>query len=179
MHRNRRIGRPRDGQRAHPIFVFSDLRGEQQSSLNPLFSLVDHALHRCKSRNRPLRTDARGRPLQLRNFLRRFVRGSRHVRDEYGENLGVWDAYGYRGKIIALLRGVCTHRAPLHAASKLVRGSMKLLPVRFEIVTATVDGTLGGIGVGNVLVKRCRGFFPHFNPARATLADSLNPWISS
>ena len=66
--------------------------------------------------------------------------------DEYGENLGVWDAYGYRGKIIALLRGACTHRAPLHAASKLVRRSMKLLPAHFQIVTATVDGTLGEVG---------------------------------
>jgi hypothetical protein len=48
--------------------------------------------------------------------------------DEYGENLGVWDKYGYSGKIIALLRGACVHWAHPHAASKLIRGSMGLLP---------------------------------------------------
>ena len=45
--------------------------------------------------------------------------------DEYGENLGIWDRFGYTGKIIALLRGACVHWAHKHAASKLIRGSMK------------------------------------------------------
>src|SRR4029077_15193105 len=49
---------------------------------------------------------------------------------EYGENLGVWDRYGYSGKIIALLRGAAAHWAHQHSASKLIRRSMDLLPKR-------------------------------------------------
>ena len=66
--------------------------------------------------------------------------------DEYAESLGVWDRYGYSGKIIALLRGASTHWAHPHAASKLIRRSMLLLPERFKVVTATVDANAGEIG---------------------------------
>jgi hypothetical protein len=66
--------------------------------------------------------------------------------DEYAENLGVWDKYGYTGKIIALLRGACVHWAHEHSASKLIRESMKLLPPRFKVITATIDGTAGEFG---------------------------------
>jgi hypothetical protein len=45
-----------------------------------------------------------------------------------------------------ILLGPLSHRA-LAETAELVRGSMKLLPARFEIVTATVDGTLGEVGV--------------------------------
>ena len=65
---------------------------------------------------------------------------------EYGENLGVWDRYGFTGKIIALKRGACLHWAHPHAASKLIRRSMDLLPERYEVVTATVDAAAGEIG---------------------------------
>jgi len=65
---------------------------------------------------------------------------------EYAENLGVWDKYGYTGKIILLARGACVHWAHPHAGSKLIRGSMKLLPPRFEVVTATVDEMAGEVG---------------------------------
>jgi hypothetical protein len=65
---------------------------------------------------------------------------------EYGENLGIWNRYGYTGKIIALLRGACVHWAHPHSASKLIRRSMDLLPGRYKVVTATVDGTLGELG---------------------------------
>jgi hypothetical protein len=65
---------------------------------------------------------------------------------EYGENLGVWDKYGYTGKIITLSRGACTWWAHPHSASKLIRGSMKLLPPRYEVVTATVDAAAGEVG---------------------------------
>jgi len=67
--------------------------------------------------------------------------------DEYAENLGVWDRYGCRGKIIALLRGACAHWAHPHAASKLIRRSMDLLPEHYKVVTATVDPAAGEIGV--------------------------------
>jgi hypothetical protein len=66
--------------------------------------------------------------------------------DEYAENLGVWDRYGYSGKIVALLRGACTHWAHPHAASKLIRRSMDLLPAHYKVVTATVDRAVGEIG---------------------------------
>jgi predicted nucleic acid-binding Zn ribbon protein len=66
--------------------------------------------------------------------------------DEYGENLGIWDRYGYRGSIIALLRGACVHWAHPHSASKLIRRSMDLLPPRYAVITATVDAKAGEVG---------------------------------
>jgi hypothetical protein len=47
---------------------------------------------------------------------------------EPAENLHVWDFFGFTGRIISLARGACAHWAPANSASKLVRGSMKLLP---------------------------------------------------
>jgi hypothetical protein len=66
--------------------------------------------------------------------------------DEYAENLGVWDRYGFDGKIIALLRGACVHWAHQHSPSKLIRRSMDLLPQKYAVVTATVDADAGEIG---------------------------------
>jgi hypothetical protein len=66
--------------------------------------------------------------------------------DEYGENLGVWNKFGFNGRIIALTRGCCLHWAHPHAASKLIRRSMDLLPERYKVITATVDGSAGEIG---------------------------------
>jgi hypothetical protein len=66
--------------------------------------------------------------------------------NEYAENRGVWDRYGYSGKIIALKRGVTLPWAHPHSASKLIRASMKLLPKRFKVVTATVCAAAGEIG---------------------------------
>lgn len=66
--------------------------------------------------------------------------------DEYGANLGVWNRYGFEGKIIGLLRGACTHWAHPHTASKLIRRSMDLLPPQYTVVTATVDADAGEIG---------------------------------
>jgi hypothetical protein len=65
---------------------------------------------------------------------------------EYAESLNVWGRYGYSGKIIALLRGACVHWAHPHSASKLIRRSMDLLPGRYQVVTATVDGLAGEVG---------------------------------
>ena len=47
---------------------------------------------------------------------------------EYGANLGMWDRYGYSGKIIGLLRDACTHWAHPHSASKLIRGPCVYCP---------------------------------------------------
>ena len=65
---------------------------------------------------------------------------------EYSENLGTWDRHGFTGKIIALLHGACLHWAHPHAASKLIRASMRLLPEKYKVVTATVDAGVGEIG---------------------------------
>lgn len=65
---------------------------------------------------------------------------------EYAENLGKWDKFGFTGKITVLSRGACVHWAHPHAGSKLIRASMRMLPPRFEVVTATVDRAAGEIG---------------------------------
>ena len=66
--------------------------------------------------------------------------------NEYAENLGVWDKYGYTGKILLLSRGACVHWAHPHSASRLIAQSMKLLPSRYTVVTATADEAAGEIG---------------------------------
>jgi hypothetical protein len=66
--------------------------------------------------------------------------------NEYGENLGVFDKYSYTGKIITLARGCSAHWAHPHSASKLIRASMRMLPAKYKVVTATVDVTAGEIG---------------------------------
>ncbi len=66
---------------------------------------------------------------------------------EYGENLGLWDQYGYTEKIIALLRGASAHWANPHTGSKLIGRSMVLLPPEYKVITATVDPQVGEVGV--------------------------------
>ena len=65
---------------------------------------------------------------------------------EYSENLGVWDKYGYTGKMLLLSRGACVHWTPTGTASKLIRKSMELLPPQYKVITATVDELAGEIG---------------------------------
>jgi hypothetical protein len=65
---------------------------------------------------------------------------------EYAENLGVWDKYGYSGKIICLARGACLPWAHEHTASKLIRTSMRMLPEKYKVITGTVDNTAGEVG---------------------------------
>jgi hypothetical protein len=62
---------------------------------------------------------------------------------EPAENLGAWDRYGFTGKVILLARGVCLPWAHPHSASRLIRQSMRLLPERYRVVTATVDPSGG------------------------------------
>jgi len=66
--------------------------------------------------------------------------------DDYSENLGTWDKYGFTGKMILLNRGACVHWAPSFSGSMLIRRSMDLLPEKYEVVTATVDELAGEIG---------------------------------
>jgi hypothetical protein len=76
---------------------------------------------------------------------------------EYSENLGKisrengkagadWSKYGFEGKMILLSRGACVHWAHPHCGSKLISASMKLLPSKYEIITATTDHAAGEIG---------------------------------
>jgi len=67
------------------------------------------------------------------------------TREKGGEGAG-WSKYGYEGKMILLSRGACTHWAHPHSGSKLIRQSMKMLPVKYEVVTATTDHAAGEIG---------------------------------
>lgn len=76
---------------------------------------------------------------------------------EYSENLGIqarengrkcadWSKYGYEGKMILLSRGVCLHWAHEHSGSKLIAESIRMLPDKFKVITATVDDMAGEIG---------------------------------
>lgn len=65
---------------------------------------------------------------------------------EYAENTGVWDKYGYTGRIILLSRGVNLHFCPKNANSHLIMESIKLLPQKYEVVTCTVDELAGEVG---------------------------------
>lgn len=76
---------------------------------------------------------------------------------EYSENLGKvaretgragadWSRYGFEGRMILLSRGACTHWAHPHAGSKLIRQSMRMLPEKYAVVTATTDPNAGEIG---------------------------------
>lgn len=65
---------------------------------------------------------------------------------EYSENTGVWDKYGYTGKILLLARGVCLHWTKKNTNSHLIMESMKLLPPQYEVITCTVDNLAGEVG---------------------------------
>ena len=97
---------------------------------------------------------ARPGALLLRPFFGEHLGGAVVYAAEPGEKLGVWDSYGFTGKIITLARGASLPWAPANTGSKLVRRSMRLLPGRFKIVTATADPTAGERGV----IYRASGF---------------------
>jgi hypothetical protein len=68
---------------------------------------------------------------------------------EYGENLGVWDKYGFTNKIIQLSRGVCLWWTPKNTASFFIQRTLEYLKKNssYKVVTATVDSSAGEIGV--------------------------------
>lgn len=68
---------------------------------------------------------------------------------EYGDNIGVWDKYGYTGKIIQLSRGVCLWWTPKNSASFLISRTNQWIKknTNYKIVTATVDSSAGEIGI--------------------------------
>src|SRR5262249_23603123 len=104
---------------------------------------ADYALAEAKSliESYEWRGQARPRPPGPRQLFRWSLRRRGRLRRPVcrkPRSLGsVWL------KIIALLRGACARWAHPHAASKLVRCSMRLLPEKYKVVTATVDGDAG------------------------------------
>jgi len=67
---------------------------------------------------------------------------------EYGDNIGVWDKYGYTGKIIQLSRGVCMWWTPKNSASFMISKTLNWVKnnTEYEVVSATVDPNAGEIG---------------------------------
>lgn len=75
---------------------------------------------------------------------------------EYAENMGVWDKYGFTDKIILLNRGVCLHWTPKNTNSHLIMEAIKLLPEKYEVITATVDPDAGEIGT---IYQACNWYY--------------------
>lgn len=65
---------------------------------------------------------------------------------EYAENTGVWDKYGFTGKILLLARGVCLHWTLKNTNSHLIIESIKQLPPQYEVITCTTDNLAGEVG---------------------------------
>jgi hypothetical protein len=70
------------------------------------------------------------------------------LQPEYGENMGVWDKYGYTRKIIQLSRGVCLWWTPKNTASYMISRVCEWLKknTHYKVITATVDSNAGEIG---------------------------------
>lgn len=68
---------------------------------------------------------------------------------EYGDNIGVWDKYGFTNKIIQLSRGVCLWWTPKNSASFMISKTLTWLRnnTDYEVVSATVDPNAGEVGV--------------------------------
>jgi len=68
--------------------------------------------------------------------------------DDYADNTGVWEKYGFDDKIILLSRGVCLWWTPKNTASYFISKAYKWLKnnTKYRIITATVDPAAGEIG---------------------------------
>lgn len=68
---------------------------------------------------------------------------------EYGDNIGVWDKYGFTNKIIQLSRGVCLWWTPKNSASFMISKTLGWLRknTEYEVVSATVDPNAGEVGI--------------------------------
>jgi hypothetical protein len=77
-----------------------------------------------------------------------YLGGVVALQPEYGENMGVWDKYGYTGKIIQLSRGVCLWWTPKNSASFMISKVSKWLKdnTHYKVLTATIDPSAGEIG---------------------------------
>lgn len=68
--------------------------------------------------------------------------------NDYADNTGVWNKYGYTDKLILLSRGVCLWWTPKNSASFFISRACKWIKenTKYRIVTATVDPAAGEIG---------------------------------
>jgi len=68
--------------------------------------------------------------------------------NEYSENTGVWEKYGYENRILLLSRGVCLWWTPKNTASFFIARTLKWIKrnTDYKIITATVDKAAGEIG---------------------------------
>jgi group I intron endonuclease len=68
--------------------------------------------------------------------------------NEYSENTGAWQKYGYEDKILLLSRGVCLWWTPKNTASYFISRVCDILKktTNYKIITATVDPAAGEIG---------------------------------
>ena len=91
---------------------------------------------------------------------------------EYAENLGVWDKYGYTGRIILLARGASAHWTPTNTASKLIAEAVRLLPEQYEVVTATIDPEAGEVGT---IYQACNWYYVGVMRADNPLSATSTP----
>lgn len=68
--------------------------------------------------------------------------------NDYADNTGVWDKYGYTDKLLLLSRGVCLWWTPKNCASFFIAKACKWIKnnTNYKIITATVDPAAGEIG---------------------------------
>lgn len=69
--------------------------------------------------------------------------------NDYADNTGVWDKYGYTDKLLLLSRGVCLWWTPMNCASYFISRACKWVKnnTKYRIITATVDPAAGEIGI--------------------------------
>lgn len=79
---------------------------------------------------------------------KKYLGGVLIYSEDYAQNTGVWDKYGFGDKLILLSRGVCLWWTPKNSASYFISKSIKWLKdnTKYRIVTATVDPNAGEIG---------------------------------
>ncbi|MFW6246615.1 MAG: GIY-YIG nuclease family protein [bacterium] len=68
--------------------------------------------------------------------------------DDYAENTGVWNKYGFEDKLLLLNRGVCLWWTPKNTASYFISRIYNWIKknTKYRIITATVDPMAGEIG---------------------------------
>jgi group I intron endonuclease len=68
--------------------------------------------------------------------------------NDYADNTGVWDKYGFTNKLLLLSRGVCLWWTPKNTASYFISKTCKWIKnnTEYKIITATVDPAAGEIG---------------------------------
>lgn len=68
--------------------------------------------------------------------------------EDYAQNTGVWEKYGFGDKLLLLSRGVCLWWTPKNTASYFISRACKWIKnnTKYRIITATVDPMAGEIG---------------------------------